>query len=197
MTVTPTSKQAKHVPASGLLISDFASREGLEFVGRVVNDTVMGGRSDSELLMSNEGAIFRGNVTRRGGGGFASVRFDPRDPVAFVKLLSSGKGIAVSAQKVKGPSGWKMQLNSRQGSQWQQDFQASSAGNSVVRIPFASMVPTFRGMPQGSPGLSEKAIQDIQGFGFMLSFLAADGSNNSGFAEGDFALRIVSVSLYQ
>jgi len=194
---TVSSGGRQKAAGSELLISNFATGEGLEFVGRVVNDTVMGGRSDSDVLMSNEGALFQGNVTRRGGGGFASLRFDPRDPVAFAKLLSSGKGIAVCANKLKGPSGWKMQLNSKQGLQWQQDFQASGSSNSIARIPFASMMPTFRGMPQGNPGLSEQAIQDIQGFGFMLSFLSADGSNNSGFAEGEFALRIISVSVYR
>ena len=30
--------------------------------------------------MPLKGAIFRGTVTKRGGGGFASVRFRPQDP---------------------------------------------------------------------------------------------------------------------
>ncbi|CAE7537877.1 unnamed protein product [Symbiodinium natans] len=62
------------------LVRDFSTASGLEVAGFIVNDTVMGGRSDSELVMSDQAAVFRGTVTKRGGGGFASVRFQPRDP---------------------------------------------------------------------------------------------------------------------
>ena len=108
--------------------------KAVEVAGFIVNDTVMGGRSDSELVMSDqaqalfcievllsnnqactlscnsrpsprrlteaihndfslsserkrivpEGAVFRGTVTKRGGGGFASVRFQPRDRRVFL-----------------------------------------------------------------------------------------------------------------
>ncbi|CAE8635274.1 unnamed protein product [Polarella glacialis] len=181
---------------SSPLIRDFVSKQGLDITGNVMNDTVMGGRSDSEVLMTSEGAMFQGNVTRRGGGGFASVRFEPRDRAAFVELLRSAAGIAVTVKRLQGPAAWKLSLQSRRGSQWQQDFEAPSSSSSAIRIPLSSLQPTIRGMPTGGRGLAGKDLEDIQGFGFLLSFLAADGSSSSGFQEGPFALNILSVSVY-
>eukprot|EP00439_Symbiodinium_sp_Y106_P062860 s3782_g9.t1 len=47
-----------------------------------------------------------------------------------------------------------------------------------------------------SCGLGGRDLEDIQGFGFMLSFLSADGSNNAAFQEGPFELHILAISTY-
>ncbi|CAE7883296.1 unnamed protein product [Symbiodinium necroappetens] len=45
-------------------------------------------------------------------------------------------------------------------------------------------------------GLGGRDLEDIQGFGFMLSFLSADGSSNAAFQEGQFELHILAISTY-
>ena len=51
---------------------------------RIVNDDVMGGRSDSRFLIDPEGVIFEGMVSLENNGGFASVRC----PVSFAQDAS-------------------------------------------------------------------------------------------------------------
>ena len=51
---------------------------------RIVNDDVMGGRSDSRFLIDPEGVIFEGMVSLENNGGFASVRC----PVSFARDAS-------------------------------------------------------------------------------------------------------------
>lgn len=177
------------------LVRDFVANQGFEIAAFVVNDTVMGGRSDSELLTS-QGAVFCGTVTKRGGGGFASVRFQPRDRQAFLAMLRGAQGLSIKVRRFQGAIGWKLQLNSQQEKQWQQDFSLPGTEEEDVQIPFSSMWPTWRGRVVGSRGLTPRDLEDIQGFGLMLSFLSADGSNNQDFQEGPFELRLLSVSTY-
>lgn len=177
------------------LLRDFVRNEGLEIAAFVVNDTVMGGRSDSEVLTS-QGAVFRGSVTKRGGGGFASARFQPRDRREFLAMLRGAEGLVVKLQRCQGAAGWKLQLNSQKEKQWQQDFSLRGTQEEEIRIPFSSMWPTWRGRVVGSRGLTLADLEDIQGFGVMLSFLSADGSNNGEFQEGPFELRLLSISTF-
>jgi len=177
------------------LVRDFVANQGFEIAAFVVNDTVMGGRSDSELLTS-QGAVFCGTVTKRGGGGFASVRFQPRDRKAFLAMLRGAQGLSIKVRRFQGAIGWKLQLNSQQEKQWQQDFSLPGTEEEDVQIPFSSMWPTWRGRVVGSRGLTPRDLEDIQGFGLMLSFLSADGSNNKDFQEGPFELRLLSISTY-
>eukprot|EP00439_Symbiodinium_sp_Y106_P067530 s3782_g11.t1 len=122
------------------MVRDFSAKRGLEVAGFIVNDTVMGGRSDSELVMSDQGAVFRGTVTKRGGGGFASVRFQPRDRGAFLAMLRSATGVALKIRRIQGCASWKLQLNSQQEKQWQQDFMVSEAKSPQELLIFRSFL---------------------------------------------------------
>lgn len=175
------------------LLRDFITNQRLEIAAFVLNDTVMGGRSDSEVLTS-QGAVFRGSVTKRGGG-FASARFQPRDRRDFLAMLRGAEGLVVKLQRCQGAAGWKLQLNGQE-KQWQQDFSLRGTQEEEIRILFSSMWPTWRGRVVGSRGLSPADLEDIQGFGVMLSFLSADGSNNRDFQEGPFDLRLLSISTF-
>merc|ERR1712070_1267057 len=167
------------------IIHDFQTDEGLDIQASVVNDTVMGGRSDSTVSFA-EGALFQGTVTKRGGGGFASVRFQPTIQGALSAALQGKNGIAFIVRSSRGCRAWKLQLNEGyDGTTWQAGFNADSKGI-VQRIPFSAFVPTWRGRPQGSPGLKGNSLASIRSFGFMLSFLTADGAQDPNFEEGPF-----------
>lgn len=172
---------------------------GLSFSSSVVNDTVMGGQSRSQVKVTSQGAVFQGDVTRRGGGGFASVRFRPDDIASLQSSLRSASGLLIKLQ-CTGCAAWKVQLNEERGwmgpgMQWQADFTAPTT-EGTVRVPLASMVPTIYGRPQGSQGLSKEAVGRIADLGFMMSFLSANGAESRQFQQGPFSLTIKSVEVY-
>jgi len=197
--------QRKGIPPKGdssrrsdgsALIRDFVRNVGIDVQARVVNDTVMGGRSDSRTVLSGSGLVFQGNVTRQGGGGFASLRIEAADATALQNILGKGEGVAFTVRLMDGCKAWKFQLlEGYDQTSWQADFTASSSGGEQ-RIPFSRFVPSWRGRPQGRPGLTAGALQNIRSFGFMLSFLAQGGNNNPGFHEGPFSLSIEQVAIY-
>ena len=61
----------------GLLIFDF-TEEGIDKKWMVVNDKVMGGRSEGGYSFDKKRLIFSGN-TNTNGGGFSSIRTIPLD----------------------------------------------------------------------------------------------------------------------
>jgi len=182
------------------ILCDFTGTSGLDMSTSVVNDTVMGGRSESSVRFDARGAIFEGVVTRRGGGGFASVRFTPSDRRAFTQMLSAGSGLSIVVERLRGSVVWKFQLNESRGffsfvsTNWQADFNTREADTRVT-IPFSSLIPTKYGKPEGGPGLPRDTVENIESFGFMLSFLNANGSDNSSFQEGPFGLIIKAVTI--
>lgn len=178
------------------LIRDFVLDDGIAVSSMIVNDTVMGGRSDGRVSVTDKGARFEGNVTKRGGGGFASVRFSPVDATSLQRLLSTANGVNFEVRHLNGCRAWKFQfLEGYDSITWQADFTAQGTGD-VQRIPFSRFVPTWRGMPRGQPGLTLSALQSITSFGFMLSFLSAGGGRSSEFSEGLFAISILRIGVY-
>jgi hypothetical protein len=193
---SPSKVKSGGASFTGGLIHDFTTSSGLSVQSSVVNDTVMGGRSDSQVTSSKDGALFEGNVTRRGGGGFASVRMAVQDRASMASALRGGNGIAVTVRSVRGCREWKLSLSEGWDRvSWQADFKASTS-EKTHRIPFSEFVPTHRGRQMGRKGLTEDAVEKISSFGLMLSFLTADGRNSDGFEEGPFAIIVSRVEVY-
>jgi hypothetical protein len=61
---------------------------------RIVNDDVMGGRSNSRFIIDPEGVIFEGKVSLENNGGFASVRCPVNFPqdASGLQLTTRGDG---------------------------------------------------------------------------------------------------------
>jgi len=78
------------------------------------------------------------------------------------------------------------------GTQWQSDFNASGG---QVRVPYSALQPTRYGKVVGALGLPAGSLGNISSFGFLLSFLTADGKDSREFQEGPFALTIMSVEV--
>lgn len=191
--------------ATGALLHDFVSGEGIALTPSVINDSVMGGKSTSSVSYTSEGVLFQGTVTREDGGGFASVKFTAEDSAALVQRLRTGSGIRFSVQHIQGCNAWKLQLNA-DGNwisrifgggwiQWQADFIAA-ADNEPQQIAFSELVPTRYGKPLGAPGLAGSDLDGIVAFGFMLSFLTAEGNSSTAFSVGPFAMNVVRVEVY-
>jgi NADH dehydrogenase [ubiquinone] 1 alpha subcomplex assembly factor 1 len=166
------SNSAAHGAESPFELAD------LEWV--VVNDNVMGGRSQGGFN-TDDGEIRFAGRTNTNGGGFSSIRSRP------VQIdLSAHEGIQL---RVKGDGRrytWRLTTDARwrgrEVAYWA-DFETVAGRWVTVDIPFSRFIPRFRGSrlpgPQLEPG-------KITGMGLMIY----DGQ------DGAFELRLAAVSAY-
>ena len=151
----------KSLLAYGLLLTDFTS--GTPDLGwYVLNDNVMGGRSQGAFAM-RDGTLHFSGATNTNGGGFSSIRTDD------VQLdLSEYAGIRL---RVKGDGRrytWRLTTTAR----WRgrpvnywADFDTTDGEWTTVDVPFASFIPKFRGYRLDGPPLDTARIT---GLGMMI-----------------------------
>lgn len=128
----------------------------------VVNDNVMGGRSEGGFTIEGGELRFAGR-TNTNGGGFSSIRTKP------LQLdLSQHAGIRL---KVKGDGRrytWRLTTNARwrgrEISYWA-DFDTEDGAWSTVDIPFSRFIPRYRGTRLDGPELDPA---QITGMGLMI-----------------------------
>lgn len=146
----------------------------------VVNDNVMGGRSEGGFRVDDGELRFAGS-TNTNGGGFSSIRTKP-----LVLDLSRYAGIRL---RVKGDGRrytWRLATGARwRGSEvgYWADFDTRDGQWLTVDVPFSRFVPRFRGTRLDGPELD---ITDIRGMGLMIY----DGE------DGRFELRLASVHAF-
>jgi NADH dehydrogenase [ubiquinone] 1 alpha subcomplex assembly factor 1 len=162
-----------------LVITDFTSATS-DLGWYVVNDNVMGGRSEGGFENNRAGLHFTG-TTNTNGGGFSSVRTKP------MQLdLSTHTGIRVSIQGDGRRYTWRLTTNARwRGrpvSYWA-DFETSDGNWRTIDIPFSSFIPRFRGDQLEGPELDR---EQITGMGLMIYDKK----------DGPFDLRLASVRAY-
>ncbi|WP_253931568.1 CIA30 family protein [Lewinella sp. W8] len=122
-----------------MTLFDFSSEADLSN-WRVVDDVVMGGRSDGGLTLSAEGhAVYSGEVSLENNGGFSSLRyqFAPLDVSEFTHLVLRVKGDGKRYQV-------RAKTDAREYASYV-DYFTSSGEWETVRIPLREMTPTFRG----------------------------------------------------
>jgi len=148
---------------------------------RIVNDGVMGGLSQSRIVMTqNSTAIFHGTVSLENNGGFASVHTIPRDyglddyNVLTVRVKGDGKTYQLRLRTDDGTDGIS----------YHADFQTVYEEWIDVDMLFASFTPTFHGrLVPDAPKLVSGNIRQI---GFLIS----------DEQEGDFHLEIGWIKAY-
>jgi hypothetical protein len=144
-----------------LLLTDFTS--GSSDLGwYVVNDNVMGGRSEGDFEQQQGELRFAGR-TNTNGGGFSSIRTSP-----MRVDLSNHAGIRL---RIKGDGRrytWRLTTNAR----WRgrpvaywADFETRDGSWSTVDISFSSFIPRFRGARLDGPPLDPG---QIEGMGLMI-----------------------------
>ncbi len=178
MTFSTHSRDGAETEA-GRLLTDFAS-ERTDLGWFVVNDNVMGGRSEGDFTVAQGELYFSGSTNTRGGG-FSSIRTG-----AMQLDLSDSEGIRL---RVKGDGRrytWRLTTNARwwgrQISYWA-EFETEEGAWSTVDIPFSRFVPQFRGARLDGPPLD---TTQITGMGLMIY-------DNR---DGPFELRMTSVHAY-
>lgn len=167
------------VPTEARLLTDFTSSSAdLEWY--VVNDTVMGGRSEGGFELGPEGLRFTGR-TNTNGGGFSSIR------TRAVDLdLSGYEGIRLRLRGDGRRYTWRLTTDSR----WRgrvigywAEFETRTDGWTDVDIPFARFRPTFRGRELEGPALDPARVS---GMGLMIY----DGR------DGDFDMHLRRIEVF-
>jgi hypothetical protein len=146
----------------------------------VVNDNVMGGRSDGGFDLEDGALQFSGRTNTRGGG-FSSIRSGP-----LALDLSAYDGVRVRVKADGRRYTWRLTTGARyygrEVAYWA-DFDTDEGGWQDIDIPFSSFVPRFRGAVLDGPALD---TGNIRGMGLMIY----DGR------DGAFALQLEKVSAY-
>jgi NADH dehydrogenase [ubiquinone] 1 alpha subcomplex assembly factor 1 len=166
-------------PAGELMLTDFTSNSS-DLGWYVVNDNVMGGRSEGDFEQDQEELSFTGR-TNTNGGGFSSIR------TKSMQLdLSNHNGIKLHVKGDGRRYTWRLTTTARwrgtQVSYWA-DFETRNGTWDTVKIPFSSFIPRYRGYQLDGPMLDP---EQITGMGLMIY-------DNQ---DGPFELRLASVDAY-
>ena len=145
------------------MIFDFAKPDDLK-QWRPINDTVMGGISASQLQSTKEGnALFTGNVSLENNGGFASLQSLPSE-----YNFTGYEGITI---RLKGDGKrYKFSLKTNtylDSTRYEAAFNTEKGAWTTLRLPFNTLVPTFRGrLLTNEPPID---ISKIKSFGLLIS----------------------------
>lgn len=130
----------------------------------IVNDGVMGGRSQSTITSgANATAVFKGVVSLENNGGFASTRTTPR-----TYDLAGYEGMSLRVRGDGKRYQFRLRTDNRfDGIAYSYDF-ATTAGEWLdVNIPFADFIPVFRGRVLSDVGPVDPV--EIQQVGFLVA----------------------------
>ena len=179
MAIVVAQPRAAEDTRNTMLLTDFTPASP-DFSWYVLNDNVMGGRSDGTFTEYEGTLVFTGN-TNTNGGGFSSIRTQ-----ALQLDLSGRTGIQVRVRGDGRRYTWRLTTNAswrgRQVSYWA-DFDTEKDAWITAEIPFSRFVPRFRGFELDGPPLDPG---QITGMGLMIYDRQ----------DGPFELHLASVHAY-
>lgn len=153
---------------NSFIIFDFSSSS--DWSGwSIVNDVVMGGKSNSKISRSKAGnAIFTGEVSLESNGGFASIQynFKPIDITGYTKAIIHLRGDGKQYQ-------FRIKANMYERASYIHSFNTSGDWQ-TIEIALGTMVPTWRGNKLNQPNFASSQIQQVQ---FMISNGKAESFN--------------------
>ena len=158
-----------------------------------VDDVVMGGISESQIIVGDGVALFTGVVSTANSGGFASVRTRNFSPPVD---LSAFQGIDL---RVKGDGQrYKFLIRTTQswdGLAYSYAFDTLPNQWMTVRVPFADLRPVFRAktVTDAAPFRASQVIS----FQLMLSKFEYDGALNPSFRPGLFRLQVETIAAFR
>jgi len=122
----------------------------------VVNDGVMGGRSQSTLRLDQAGnGVFSGTVSLENNGGFASIRLD----CGHLSVTNSQSLIL----KVRGDGKrYQFRIRARKNEYYSYIHYFETSGDwEEISLPLSEFYPTFRGRKLDLPKFSGNALEEI------------------------------------
>ena len=198
--VLPAGENIGSKEKKDCVLLDFTeSTEALcKFTPKILNDTVMGGESQSEFRIQNGEGFFEGAVSTVRDGGFASVKFHPEDVGELRKALKGCTGlICVVKTLAKKVQRFKIQLGSLQRMRafnYQSEIVLSPSSDfTPVFLHISTFWPTMFGHVVANQGAVD--VDTIETLGIIVSKLTDDCKPNPDFEEGHFsiALRCIKV----
>lgn len=137
------------------IIFDFNNNSNLTR-WNVVDDGVMGGLSQGNIVINGEGhAVYSGFVTTDNNGGFSSVRhnFNSKDVSNYnhvvLKLKGDGK-----------PYQFRIKENQSQRFSYVHTFETNGEWE-IIKIPFKDFYPSFRGYKLNKPNFNGGMMEEI------------------------------------
>jgi len=133
----------------------------------VVDDVVMGGRSDGGLYLNEGGhAVFEGKVSLENNGGFSSIRhrFEQKQVAAYSKIVIRLKGDGKRYQFRVKPSIYDRHAYI--------SYFETTGDWQTIELSLAEMYPTFRGRKLDMPNFSSQLMEEI-------AFLIANKKNET------------------
>ena len=131
---------------------------------RIINDDVMGGVSQSEIIFNDTGtATFQGRISLENNGGFASTRSKPNsfrlgDYIGLnVRIQGDGKNYQLRVRTD----------NRGDGISYRYRFATQPDTWMNIRVPFSEFVPVFRGRVLSN--VAPISPEQIQQVGFLIA----------------------------
>lgn len=147
----------------------------------IVNDGVMGGRSQSRLAIKTDKVQFSGTVSLENNGGFASVRM----LWPFISKTESNANIAVL--KVRGDGNtYQFRLRTNRGfdgAAYSYSFETTEDQVQTIYIPVTDFTPTFRGRKLNN--MPKLVFNEVK----QMGVLVAD------YQAGDFEIELISLAI--
>jgi hypothetical protein len=141
------------------MIENFTEKSLLNW--NIVNDTVMGGRSQARMIIYNNMAEFKGYLSLANNGGFSSVRaYYPNDliDISSVVLRVKGDGRKYS---------FRVRTDNNSWASYTQSFTTKKDTWEEITLNIKDFYPTYRGYNlRDIPKLSESIIREV---GLMIS----------------------------
>tara|TARA_B100001564_G_C20499799_1_gene605597 strand:+ start:208 stop:786 length:579 start_codon:yes stop_codon:yes gene_type:complete len=157
---SPIQSNYSYTTSQGeIMIEDFAEKSLLNW--NIVNDTVMGGRSQARMRIRNSKAEFEGYLSLANNGGFSSVRaYYPNNlfDINSIVLRVKGDGRKYSFRVRAENNSWVS---------YTQSFATKKDTWQEVTLNIEDFYPTYRGYNlRDIPKLSESIIREV---GLMIS----------------------------
>ncbi len=122
----------------------------------VIDDAVMGGKSDGELYVNSDGnGVFEGNVSLENNGGFSSVKY------SFSKIdIKNASKISLFVKGDGKNYQFRLKAKSKDRHSFVSKF-ATSGEWQEIEVQLKNMYPSFRGRKLDLPNFSEHSIEEI------------------------------------
>lgn len=148
---------------SSQVVTDFSNFEQERDRWRGVDDTVMGGVSQGDFAVTEQGiGLFSGVLSLENNGGFSSVR-RASDDVDF----SAASGLSLRVRGDGRRYQLRLQTADAEGISYRSEFETTADEWQIVQVPFDSFEPVFRGrIVADAPPLNSAAIEQV---GFLIA----------------------------
>lgn len=123
---------------------------------KIVDDVVMGGRSNGNIEINDDGhGKFSGQISLKNNGGFSSLRynFETKKVSSYSKIKIRLKGDGKNYQ-------FRVKIASSDYASYVYEFETTTNWM-TIEVPFAAMEPRFRGRKLNEPNFKGEQIEEI------------------------------------